>query len=155
VTPRDSSGLQVLAPATTCSSFRHRWRWSLPHANRPCGSSRDGLPGDATRLNALTPGSAYAGSASVSSSTCEDGDGSTDRACRTVSTAQPRVVCAERSERRRVFSPRRRRQNKHAVRACVCALPGRSNLPSHGGSSAVRSDEPKKVSEKSVVTRTF
>ena len=74
VTPRDPSGSPIPAPATTCSSFQHHWRWSWPYASSPCGSSRDGSPDDVTRLNALTPDSACAGSASVSSNTCECGD---------------------------------------------------------------------------------
>lgn len=81
VTPRHFSGSPVPDPAATCSSGRLRWQWFSPCASRPRGCSRDGSADDATRLIASALGSAYAGSANISSSTCKCDDGSTDQHC--------------------------------------------------------------------------
>jgi len=129
VTPRESSGSPVPAPATTCSSCQHYWQWFWPYASSPCGSSRDGLPDDATRPDALTPGSACASSASVSNNTCEDDVESTDRACRTVSAARPDRSnlpshggnsAARRCDETRMSPDRQRGRMRKVCRRCVC-----------------------------------
>ena len=62
VTPGDSSGSPVPAPAATCSSFRLHWQWILPSASNSGiaralsmfsaqNSERGGLTGDTITLN--------------------------------------------------------------------------------------------------------